>query len=67
MLEQRLIDKLMLFYAPKIIGGGNLAPDNFQFGGFELMKDAVRLERIEVERLGDDICITGYPIYGNEV
>jgi hypothetical protein len=27
------------------------------------MADAVRLSRLSVERFGDDVCITGYPIY----
>ncbi|PZE22211.1 bifunctional diaminohydroxyphosphoribosylaminopyrimidine deaminase/5-amino-6-(5-phosphoribosylamino)uracil reductase RibD [Paenibacillus xerothermodurans] len=67
MLEARLINKMVLFYAPKIIGGGAKAPDNFQFGGFERMNDAIRLERTELQQFGDDICITGYPHYRNEV
>lgn len=60
MLEQGLIDKLVLFYAPKIVGGDR-APGNFSFGGFELMKDAIELERISLQRFGDDVCLTGYP------
>ncbi|WJH34243.1 bifunctional diaminohydroxyphosphoribosylaminopyrimidine deaminase/5-amino-6-(5-phosphoribosylamino)uracil reductase RibD [Paenibacillus sp. CC-CFT747] len=65
MLEAGLIDKCILFYAPKIIGGAD-APGNFQFGGFERMDDAIRLERTEVEMYGEDICLTGYPVYGKE-
>jgi diaminohydroxyphosphoribosylaminopyrimidine deaminase/5-amino-6-(5-phosphoribosylamino)uracil reductase len=63
MLEQRLVDKIHLFFAPKIIGGGRLAPDNIQFAGFELMADAIQLERTTVQQFGEDICITGYPRY----
>ncbi|MCR8634407.1 bifunctional diaminohydroxyphosphoribosylaminopyrimidine deaminase/5-amino-6-(5-phosphoribosylamino)uracil reductase RibD [Paenibacillus radicis (ex Xue et al. 2023)] len=67
MLELGLIDKLLMFFAPKIVGGGNQAPDNFQFSGFESMKDAIQLERTQVQQFGEDICIAGYPLYRNEV
>ncbi|TDF99293.1 bifunctional diaminohydroxyphosphoribosylaminopyrimidine deaminase/5-amino-6-(5-phosphoribosylamino)uracil reductase RibD [Paenibacillus piri] len=67
MLELGLIDKALLFYAPKIIGGGRLAPDSFQFAGFDSMEDAIRLEGIRVQQFGDDICITGYPLNRNGV
>lgn len=62
MLEKRLVDKIALFFAPKIIGG-TAAPGSFQFEGYSRMADAVRLSRLSVERFGDDVCITGYPIY----
>lgn len=63
MLEARLIHKCILFFAPKIIGGAG-APGNFDFAGFEKMGDAVVLERLKVEQMGQDLCITGYPRYG---
>jgi diaminohydroxyphosphoribosylaminopyrimidine deaminase/5-amino-6-(5-phosphoribosylamino)uracil reductase len=62
MLEQRLIDKLVLFLAPKIIGGDG-APSSFRFAGFERMEQAIHLQRLNVERYGDDLCLTGYPEY----
>ncbi|UQZ81991.1 Riboflavin biosynthesis protein RibD [Paenibacillus konkukensis] len=62
MLEQGLIDKLLLFFAPKIIGGKD-ASGNFEFEGFERMQDAVRLERMTVRQFGEDVCIAGYPNY----
>ncbi|MBP1988947.1 diaminohydroxyphosphoribosylaminopyrimidine deaminase/5-amino-6-(5-phosphoribosylamino)uracil reductase [Paenibacillus eucommiae] len=65
MLEQRLIDKMVLFYAPKIIGGAG-APANFAFEGFEKMSEAITLERLKVEQFGADICLTGYPQYERE-
>jgi diaminohydroxyphosphoribosylaminopyrimidine deaminase/5-amino-6-(5-phosphoribosylamino)uracil reductase len=66
MLSHRLIDKMVLFYAPKIIGGAQ-APNNFQFDGFERMNQAIELERIQLQQFGPDVCITGYPRYGSEV
>lgn len=65
MLEAGLIDKLILFYAPKIIGGKE-APTNFVFEGFAQMKDAIQLDRVRVDMVGPDICLTGYPLYGKE-
>lgn len=64
MLEAGLIDKMVLFYAPKIIGGAE-APANFAFSGFERMSEAITLQRMKVELMGGDICLTGYPDYGN--
>lgn len=62
MLENRLVDKCYLFYAPKIIGGSD-APANFQFAGYDRMAEAITLERIQVQTFGDDVCLIGYPRY----
>lgn len=62
MLEERLVDRMMLFLAPKIVGGHN-APASFSFDGYERMSDAVELEQLEVERIGDNVCITGVPVW----
>ncbi|MHA0855508.1 bifunctional diaminohydroxyphosphoribosylaminopyrimidine deaminase/5-amino-6-(5-phosphoribosylamino)uracil reductase RibD [Paenibacillus sp. CMAA1364] len=62
MLHAQLIDRIILYLAPKIIGGIN-APSSFSFEGKELMKDAVYLESLEVEQLGDNLCISGIPVY----
>lgn len=66
MLEAKLIDKIILFFAPKIIGGGQLAPSNIDFEGFAKMGDAIQLERISFQPFGDDLCVTGYPKYGGD-
>lgn len=63
MLTGGLIDKIVLYFAPKIIGGAD-APGTFTFPGFEKMAEAVRLERVAVETAGDDIRMSGYPVYG---
>jgi diaminohydroxyphosphoribosylaminopyrimidine deaminase/5-amino-6-(5-phosphoribosylamino)uracil reductase len=62
MLEAGLIDKIILYYAAKIIGGVE-APGTFTFSGFEKMADAIELEQVNVEMAGDDICVSGYPVY----
>ncbi|PZD93478.1 bifunctional diaminohydroxyphosphoribosylaminopyrimidine deaminase/5-amino-6-(5-phosphoribosylamino)uracil reductase RibD [Paenibacillus sambharensis] len=65
MLQARLIDKLVLFFAPKIIGGGQLAPGSFEYEGAGRMADALQLRGVEVQRYGEDIAITGYPDYSS--
>ncbi|WP_183568159.1 bifunctional diaminohydroxyphosphoribosylaminopyrimidine deaminase/5-amino-6-(5-phosphoribosylamino)uracil reductase RibD [Paenibacillus endophyticus] len=62
MLEAGLIDKIILYYATKIIGGLH-APGTFTFPGYEKMADAVQLERVSVDMAGEDICVSGYPVY----
>jgi diaminohydroxyphosphoribosylaminopyrimidine deaminase / 5-amino-6-(5-phosphoribosylamino)uracil reductase len=61
MLEAGLIDKMVLFFAPKLIGGA--APANFSFLGLDRMNDALQLERVRVEVIGEDVCLIGYPDY----
>ena len=51
MLEAGLVDKAVIFYAPKIIGGAG--PGLFDFPGFERMRDAIRLEKVDIARYGD--------------
>ena len=60
MLEAGLIDKMVLYFAPKLIGG-DLAPSNFSFAGRKLMSDAIMLDRVRTEMAGEDICVIGYP------
>lgn len=65
MLEAKLIDKMMLFYAPKIIGG-ETSPSSFVFPGFKKMNEAIVLDNIQSQTFENDICITGYPNYGGD-
>jgi diaminohydroxyphosphoribosylaminopyrimidine deaminase / 5-amino-6-(5-phosphoribosylamino)uracil reductase len=51
-LREGLVDKLMLFVAPEVAGAGLVfAPE---------LDDVVRLSHMTVERLGDDVLLTGY-------
>lgn len=59
MLQAGLVDKLMLFYAPKIVGAGGIPA--FGFAGPDSMQEALELQHISIERYGDDWCVTGYP------
>ena len=54
-----LVDKVVAFVAPTIIGGKG-APSPVSGAGVELMADALQLERVRWKRLGRDMLITGY-------
>ena len=54
-----LVDKVVAFVAPTIIGGAD-APPPVGGSGVEMMADALELERVRWKRLGRDMLITGY-------
>lgn len=58
-LEQGLVDKTTLFYAPKIIGSEGVP----MIGKLRLSRivDALRFRVSDVEQLGDDVVMTLYP------
>jgi len=62
MLKAKLVDKLVLFYAPKIIGATGAVP-GIAFAGPDRMSEALPVRDITIERFGDDWCVTGYPDY----
>ncbi|MFC5650870.1 bifunctional diaminohydroxyphosphoribosylaminopyrimidine deaminase/5-amino-6-(5-phosphoribosylamino)uracil reductase RibD [Paenibacillus solisilvae] len=66
MLEQGLIDKIVLFIAPKLIGGA-ASPSAFEFEGFDRMSEAIKIKDIQVQKVGPDVCLIGYPEYGDRV
>ena len=60
LLARGLIDKVMFFIAPKLIGGES-APGPVGGEGVARMTEAVPLERVKVKSVGVDILVTGYP------
>jgi diaminohydroxyphosphoribosylaminopyrimidine deaminase/5-amino-6-(5-phosphoribosylamino)uracil reductase len=58
-LRAGLIDKVVLFLAPKLIGGDD-APPLFAGPGARMLADAVPLSALEVGRAGDDLVLTAY-------
>jgi diaminohydroxyphosphoribosylaminopyrimidine deaminase/5-amino-6-(5-phosphoribosylamino)uracil reductase len=58
-LEEGIVDKVVSFIAPKLIGGTN-AKTPLGGDGKLLMKDAIVLKNIAIERYADDIMIEGY-------
>ena len=59
-LDERLIDKVQIYIAPIFTGGPVTA---FAGQGVSQSLEAARLERITFEKVGNEICITGYPKY----
>lgn len=57
-LREGLIDEVVAFIAPKLIGGTD-AKTPVEGEGFSLMSQAVQLHRIQTEILGNDIVIRG--------
>jgi len=57
-LDARLIDKLQLYLGPILTGGPVIA---FPGQGTENTANALRLRRISYRRIGQTVCITGYP------
>jgi diaminohydroxyphosphoribosylaminopyrimidine deaminase/5-amino-6-(5-phosphoribosylamino)uracil reductase len=59
-----LVDRLAVFVAPKLVGADGVpllaAP------GPARMADALALERVTVERVGDDVLVTGVPAGGRK-
>lgn len=57
-----LVDKVMFFLAPKVIGG-TAAPGPIGGRGCDRMAEAVTLERVTVMAVGGDFLVTGYPVW----
>src|SRR5438105_8389138 len=59
-LDERLIDKVQIYIAPIFAGGRTVA-----FGGRGALHphDGAHLERVRFEKIGPEICVTGYPKY----
>ncbi len=64
-LEADLVDKVAFFIAPILIGGRAATPA-IGGTGVEQVSEAQHLRQIEIERIGEDLLVTGYPERGNE-
>ena len=53
------VEQLFAFLAPVIIGGRH-APTSVAGTGFAELSKALRLRDVEVERVGDDLLVSGY-------
>jgi diaminohydroxyphosphoribosylaminopyrimidine deaminase / 5-amino-6-(5-phosphoribosylamino)uracil reductase len=59
LFDRGLVDKLLVFIAPIIIGGGG-AKSPVEGKGVKEIAQAMTLSRIGIERFGDDTLIRGY-------
>lgn len=58
-LATGIVDKVIFFYAPKILGGDDGVP-MVKGRGPLLMKDSIQIQKIDVKRFGNDVMIQGY-------
>ena len=58
-LSAGIVDKILFFFAPKILGGDDGVPI-CKGAGAAFMKDCIRVKDVQVRRFGDDIMIEGY-------
>jgi len=58
-LDSKIVDKVFLYYAPKILGGGNSVP-LAAGAGFHAIGDAAQIHSIRLHRFGEDFAVEGY-------
>lgn len=59
-LKRKLVDKMYIAIAPKILGAGVHA---FRELGIDNLDHAINLTNIEYQRKGEDIWVVGYPLW----
>jgi diaminohydroxyphosphoribosylaminopyrimidine deaminase/5-amino-6-(5-phosphoribosylamino)uracil reductase len=57
--DEGLIDKIFLFFSPKLIGDKE-ALGIFGGSGKATLKEAISLNELRVRRIGEDILVEGY-------
>lgn len=61
LFDAGLVDKVIAFQAPIIIGGEQARPA-VAGNGIDKLADCCRLKQVKVEKVGDDIMISGYVV-----
>jgi diaminohydroxyphosphoribosylaminopyrimidine deaminase/5-amino-6-(5-phosphoribosylamino)uracil reductase len=57
-LKEKAVDKILFYYAPKILGGdGRAMIDGL---GIHKVKQSISVQRMEVQKSGKDLLVTGY-------
>ena len=59
LFDYRLVDRVIAFIAPVIIGGKE-AKTAVAGKGVDKVVDSIRLERVSLEKFGDDLMVSGY-------
>jgi len=59
LFEERLVDKVLVFVAPIVIGGHG-AKNPVEGKGVEKLSQANSITRVKVEIVGSDVLISGY-------
>lgn len=64
-IREGLINQMILYFAPKVIGGGSRSPSPIGGEGFLRMDDVMELEFKSIEQIGPDLKIVAIPKKGN--
>lgn len=59
-LKAQIVDRVVVFLAPKILGGGLPSVGAL---GFEKIAEAIQLDDILIEQIGNDVMYSARPIY----
>jgi diaminohydroxyphosphoribosylaminopyrimidine deaminase/5-amino-6-(5-phosphoribosylamino)uracil reductase len=59
-LDQRLLDKVQIYLGPVLTGGPSVA---FAGAGMANTCEAPQLKGVQYEKIGQDVCVIGYPAY----
>ncbi len=59
LFDCKLVDKVIAFIAPIIIGGKE-AKTAVSGKGVDKVVDSLKLERVSLEKLGEDVMLSGY-------
>ena len=59
-LDHRLVDKVQLYLGPVFTGGPTVA---FAGAGAANTLEAPKLKDVQYEKIGQDVCVIGYPTY----
>ena len=62
-LDEKLADKIFFFYSPRILGG-RTALTAVEGKGIKNLDKAIRIGDLTSSMIGEDLLITGYPVYG---
>ena len=65
LFDHGLVDKVVAFLAPVIIGGAEAVPAIAGVGS-DTVTQAMRLREVSVEQVGEDLMVTGYPAEKSE-
>ncbi|MBM3248284.1 MAG: bifunctional diaminohydroxyphosphoribosylaminopyrimidine deaminase/5-amino-6-(5-phosphoribosylamino)uracil reductase RibD [Candidatus Omnitrophica bacterium] len=63
LFDEGLVDKVMFFIAPKIIGGER-SVSSVSGKGARLIDNAIQIKGVQIKRIGDDLMVEGY-VYRN--
>ncbi|WPC42591.1 bifunctional diaminohydroxyphosphoribosylaminopyrimidine deaminase/5-amino-6-(5-phosphoribosylamino)uracil reductase RibD [Clostridium sp. JS66] len=58
-LDSKIVDKILCFIAPKILGGAT-AKTPVEGNGIEILKNAVLINKMNCKNVGEDLLIEGY-------